>query len=146
MAAVGYKLSLAIIYLACTDATHFGSRAGGVTLIRRQRQRAIRFIASDDAILAIKLRGGGDGIEQNPDYDEPDDIITNNDNSSDDDDSESEVEDVKVISRPKRRHSKSSKSRKSMNKRVLKLLKRNQLNLYILFAIIAFRWDTHAVY
>ncbi|KAL7538713.1 hypothetical protein ACHAXR_011105 [Thalassiosira sp. AJA248-18] len=170
MMPVLYKLLLAIAYyFTCADANFSGGGIGRTLLFGRAHhthQRA-RKTSHQDAIIAV-LRGGGNGIEENPEFggDDTDDGCTDNSSSdgtdsdcSDDEqqlhdsDSDDDEEITTKVSKSKNHYTSSqqikvttqvSKSRnKSFNKRVLKFVKRNQYKLYILLAIIAFRREIH---
>jgi len=161
----------------------------------------------DGTTVLKTLRGGANGIEENPEYDGGADIESDSDVDDEDEDSESsdsdsdsdsdhavdsdadedsdgdsssddemhettdgDDDDEVAHSNPKKhhRHSKSHKhnqknsiklsngnkrsiklfhksksNKRSINKRLLKFASRNQLNLYILLAIIAFRRDIY---
>ncbi|KAL3791013.1 hypothetical protein HJC23_003002 [Cyclotella cryptica] len=92
------------------------------------------------------LRGGGDFIQVNPDYDgeETDSGNQNRDDedeSSEDKDISSDEEDNAFISHSKCNMRRSKRSKSSHFRTLLRQLHQNQLNFYILLAVIAFRKD-----
>ena len=158
MAPAHQRLLLALAYAACVDA-RFGHRGVGRPLPllgqTQQLHRASRIAQHyDSASMLHTLRGGGNGIEDNPEYEETDDDSeTERSDVSDDETEEQSDDDEDTLSSTSKKSkqynlpkvliatSKSSKKNSSPNKRLRKLVKRNQFNLYTLLAIIAFRQE-----
>ena len=103
---------------------------------------------TDDDVAAA------DGSDDISDHDAASDAVDGSDSEQseigDDESSDEELIDEDLASIPKSKQSKytssiskskSSKTRSSINKRLYKLWKRNQFNIYILLAIVAFRKD-----